>query len=116
MLCCATRSIVGSAAQVILECMGTETQSPFNVLRLFNPLSPVNTGESVFTLTIPFALETRRWTATFFAPTSYLSSRRTFAPWTLLIVLTILVVVVLAGESSILGLMALKPPPPCPPL
>ncbi len=109
MLCCATRSIVGSAAQLILECMGTETQSSFNVLRrLFNPLSPVHTGESVFTLTIPFALETRRWTATFFAPTSYLSSRRTFAPWTLLIVLTILVVVVLAGESCILGLMALN--------
>ncbi len=40
----------------------------------------------------------RAWEATFAAPSQYLSSRRTFSPWILLIVLTLLLVTVMAGR------------------
>jgi hypothetical protein len=54
-------------------------------------------ADASFTVTHTVVLGTRTWCVTYFADRHFLGSRRTFAPYTLLIVLTLLSVMVLLG-------------------
>jgi hypothetical protein len=60
-------------------------------------LPPSLKEDAVLKVTVPFSVGTRRWTATYYAAPMFLSSRRTFAPYLLVIVLSLLVAGVAVG-------------------